>query len=140
MKFRAGVFVVIGALILFFSARNASLLGTMVLGIVAGVLLGYFGLQHTKFESTSDGRFYTPHTYIGLFVTGLFVVRVVIRYLNVYANPYVAGPPQAPMAAYQNNPLTLGALGLVIGYYVYFNIGVLLRSRASATPSLSPSP
>jgi hypothetical protein len=128
---RAGLFVVVGGLILFYSTRDLSLLAPMVIGIAGGTLLGFVGLRHTKFESTAAGRFYTPHTYIGLFVTALFVVRIVIRYVNVYANPHLTGPPQNPLAAYQNNPLTLGALGVVVGYYVFFNVGVLLRSRAS---------
>ena len=135
LKFRIGLLLLLGALFLFFLARSLLSVGAMGAGIGAGVLLGYFGLKHTKFEISSQGRFYTPHTYIGLFVTGLFILRIVIRYVNVYANPQFTGPPQNPMAAYQN-PLTLGIFGLVIGYYVFFNIGILKKS-SSAAPAIS---
>src|SRR6202043_563969 len=72
MQFRIGVLAVIGALMLFFAARQVELLGAAAGGIVCGAALGYFGLRHTKFDVTPQGRFYTPHTYIGLFVTALF--------------------------------------------------------------------
>jgi hypothetical protein len=55
--------------------------------------------------------------------------------VNVYENPQFTGPPQNAMAAYQN-PLTLGIFGLVIGYYVFFNIGILMKS-SSAAPAAS---
>jgi peptidoglycan/LPS O-acetylase OafA/YrhL len=132
LKFRVGLFLLLGALFLFFFARSVLSVAAMGAGIGAGLLLGYFGLKHTKFDISSQGRFYTPHTYIGLFVTGLFIFRIVIRYVNVYANPQFTGPPRNPMAAYQN-PLTLGIFGLVIGYYVFFNIGILKKS-SSAVP------
>ena len=124
---------------LFFARGNVSLLLAMGAGIGAGVLLGHLGLRHTKFENTPQGRFYTPHTYIGLFVTGLFIFRIVIRFANLYANPDLTGAPQNPAAAYQN-PWTLGIFGVVIGYYVFFNIGVLKKSdRTAPTDEATPA-
>ena len=35
-------------------------------GLMVGSLLGVYGLRHTRFESTPQGLFYTPHTYLGI--------------------------------------------------------------------------
>ncbi len=130
LQVRIGVFAVPGALVLFGSVADMALLGALIGGIACGATLAYFGLQHAKFEVTAQGRFYTPHTYIGLFVTALFVSRVAFRFLTVYLNPYTASQSnQSPFDAYPKSPLTLAIFGVLIGYYVLFNIGVLRKSR-----------
>lgn len=132
LAIRAFLFLLIGVMLgLTISALHPDLLAALGGGMVAGLILGYFGLRHTVFETTEQGRFYTPHTYIGLFVTALFFARVGFRYLAVLTHPQVAGPPAAanPLIAYQRNPLTLALFGLLIGYYVFYNLGVLKRSR-----------
>jgi hypothetical protein len=134
LMFRAGLFTVLAALILIFSPHSPELMGTVLGGILAGLLLGYVGLRHTRFETTDKGRVYIPHTYIGLFVTSLLIIRLAIRYVPIYMNsqPYPASDD--PWAAYQRNPLTLAVFGLVVGYYVFYNIGIL---RRSADPALA---
>lgn len=111
-------------------ARDVDLLGILAAGIACGAVLGYFGLKHTKFEVTSEGRFYTPHTYIGLAVTALFIGRLLYRYLGMY-NGLV--PPentgQDLAAIYQHNPFTLVVIGALVGYYVLYYVGVLQRTR-----------
>ena len=90
MWLRIGIFSVIGVLVLFTSMRNAQLAEAMVAGVAAGVLLAWFGLRHTKFETTAQGSFYTPHTYIGLFVSALFLGRIAYRFLMVYPAMHAA--------------------------------------------------
>ena len=68
---RIGIFSLIGALVLFAALRDLNLLGAMLAGLAGGVALAWFGLRHTQFEVTPEGRFYTPHTYIGAFVSAL---------------------------------------------------------------------
>lgn len=129
---RVGVLLLVGVLIAFSLGQDPRLLGALAAGLASGVVLGMVGLRHTKFESTAEGRYYTPHTYIGLLVTSLFIVRIAVRYLSVYASPAAAGAlyaPTNPAASYARSPLTLVFLGLVVGYYVFFNLGVLSRSR-----------
>ena len=65
-------------------AHDSTVREGLAAGICCGAALGYVGLRHTKFETTSEGRFYTPHTYIGLAVTALFVGRLLYRYLSLY--------------------------------------------------------
>jgi hypothetical protein len=144
MWFRVGVLTFVGALVLLGTAHNMSALEGMLGGIVCGCALGYLGLKHTQFEITSEGSFYIPHTYIGLVVTALFLGRLVYRLFAVYATGQAgmsagmpAGtPPGDPMAAvlassYQN-PLTVAVFGVLIGYYLLFNLGVLQKTRTLA--------
>jgi hypothetical protein len=136
LQARVAIFSVIGALVLLASVVNIALLGALIAGAACGGALGYFGLRHTRFEVTALGRFYTPHTYIGLFVTALFVSRMAFRFLTVNLNTYAAGQgSRNPFELYQRSPLTLAIFGVLIGYYVVFNIGVLRKSRDLVLPA-----
>jgi hypothetical protein len=136
MQFRIAILALIGVLVLVTCARNMELLGALACGAVCGVALGYLGLRHTKFESTPQGSYYTPHTYIGLFVTALFLGRVLFRFLTMHSYPNALAPAsQNPFDGYQKSPLTIAIFGVLIGYYTFFNIGVLRKSRELAIPA-----
>ncbi len=134
--FRIGMLTVVGALIFATSvARSAQTLGALTAGIACGAALAYIGLRHTQFEVTSEGRFYTPHTYIGLAVTALFVGRLLYRFLYLsYGAHAMADPNQSLALAYQRSPLTLGIFAALVGYYLLFYGGVLVKTRAPAPP------
>ncbi len=136
---RAVILAVLGALLLVFSARSPATALAMVSGLAAGLVLGHYGLRHTLFESTATGRYYTPHTYIGLVVTALFFGRLAFRFLRALPDAHAAMQgDQNPLAAYQRSPLTLAVFGVLVGYYVYYNLGVVRRSRD--TPRADPPP
>lgn len=131
---RMGIFAVLGTLVAFGIARNIPSLGALLAGGAAGALLGYLGLQHTRFEVTSEGRFYTPHAYFGLAVTALFVGRILYRLLMMDRGMLAAPPPGGnPLAIYEHSPLTLAMFGAVVGYYLWYYAGVLQRTRQDAT-------
>ncbi len=133
MQFRIVMLAIVGALIAFSASRDMSLLGALLAGVVAGAALGWFGLQHTKFETTPQGSFYTPHTYIGIFVS-LLLGRIAYRFLTLYPSMHTATQAdQDPFSAYQKSPLTLAIFGVVVGYYIFYYVGVLRTSK-----SLSP--
>jgi hypothetical protein len=121
------------------AAHNLEVLGGLAAGIACGAVLGYVGLRHTKFEITSGGRYYTPHTYMGLAVTALFVGRLIYRFLSVYDGTMPAGAAARGFGAYQANPFTLAVFGLLVGYYVLYYLGVLQRTRVGPAP-VSPLP
>lgn len=99
-------------------------------GLIAGALLGAFGLRRTRFESTPDGWFYTPNAHLGILVSLLLVVRVVYRIVIVGAiDP---GAAQGPYE-FARTPATLAVFGLLAGYYVTYAIG-LLRWRFRGQP------
>jgi cytochrome b561 len=82
----------------------------------------------------SDGRFYTPHTYIGVAVSALFVGRLLYRFLTVYDG---ALPSNGFPGSYQGNPFTLAVFGVVVGYYVFYYLGVLQRTRLASAVAVS---
>ena len=136
LRVRIGVLAVVGALILAASAGNMNLLAALLGGIVCGAVLATVGLQHTRFGATTEGRFYTPHTYIGLFVSALFIGRILFRYLTLYGHRQVmaqAGPN--PFDQFHRSPLTLAIFGVLVGYYILFNLGVLRKSQEIALPA-----
>ena len=130
MWFRAGILTLAAALIGMQIARDVDLLGILLASIACGAVLGYIGLRHTKFEVTQEGRFYTPHTYIGLAVTALFLGRVLYRFLAMYngLNP-TATRGQDLAAIYRHSPFTLVVIGIVVGYYVLYYLGILQRTK-----------
>jgi hypothetical protein len=140
MWFRIGALTLAGGLILATSAaRNAQAIEAVVAGIACGAALGYLGLRHTQFEVTPEGRFYTPHTYIGLAVTALFLGRLIYRLLLSNDLGAMTGADQNLTVPHQQSPLTLGIVAALIGYYVLFYAGVLLKSRDPAPPQ-GPDP
>ena len=137
---RIGLLTLVGGLIAVTSVmRGAGMLEALIGGLACGAALAYVGLRHTRFEVTPEGRFYTPHTYIGLAVTLLFLGRLLYRflYLSNGANE-VLGPGSNAAAAYQKSPLTVGIFAVLVGYYVLFYAGVLLRTRAAEVPAPGP--
>lgn len=128
---RIGIFTVVVVLIGIEVAPDRDVLGALLAGIACGAVLGYVGLRYTKFEVTPQGRFYTPHAYIGIAVTALFVGRLLYDYLGM-ANgmlPDAAGG-QDLASLYRHNPLTLVILGTLVGYYVVYYLGILQRTRS----------
>ena len=121
-------------------ARSAQMLEALSGGLLCGAALAWLGLRHTRFEVTAEGRFYTPHTYIGLAVMLLFLGRLAYRflYLSMGTGGTFGADPNAAVA-YQRSPLTLGVFGLLVGYYVLYYAGVLFRTRPSALPPPSPA-
>jgi hypothetical protein len=140
LGFRIGILAIAATLVLLASAHNINSAGALLGGAACGAALGYLGLLHTRFEATAQGRFYTPHTYIGLIVTALFLGRVVFRFLTLYSNPQQAAQMnQNPLSVYQGSPLTLAIFGVLIGYYLVFYIGVLRKTRDLAPLPAGPS-
>lgn len=130
MQFRIVLLSMIGALFAFGALRDVTLFGALLGGAAAGVALGWFGLRHTRFEKTEQGSFYTPHTWIGVAVSLLLIARVAYRFLIVLpAMQTAAQADPNPFAALQGSPLTLAIFGVLIGYYVYYYVGVLRTSK-----------
>lgn len=136
LTIRATVLGLLGVLLVSAIWRDYHLVEALALGLVAGAVLALIGLRHTRFETTGQGRFYTPHTYIGVLVLALFVGRLIYRLaVSSAAAPALQGAARGapnPLAIYEHNPLTLTIIGLPIGYYVLYNLGVLRKSRALA--------
>ena len=126
---RVAILIVVGVLAAAAALRGPGTLSALVGGLACGAGLAYIGLRHTQFEVTEEGRFYTPHTYIGIFVTAVFLGRLLYRLQILYPGLQAAPPAQNWADAYQRSPLTLAIFGMLVSYYVLFYLGVLHQSR-----------
>ena len=117
------------------SLHSPELGGALLAGLLGGAALGFLGLRHTKFETTEQGSFYIPHTYIGVSVSALLLARLAYRFVAVYPAVHAAAQANAdPFASYQKSPLTLAIFGVVVGYYVFYYVGILMKSRNPTVP------
>lgn len=97
-------------------------------GVAVGAGLAVWGLKLTRFERTDEGYFFTPNARIGLALTALLVMRIVYRVATVG----ISGMKDPAAAqAFTRSPLTQAMVGLVMGYYAAYAIG-LLRWRFAA--------
>ncbi len=143
MQVRMVFLSIVGVGVLIYSGRNFELAGALIAGAVGGAAVGYFGLRHTKFETTREGQFYTPHTYIGLFISALFLGRLAYRFITLYPTMAAAHRGNEDPMAFQKSPLTLAIFGVVIGYYVAYYAGVIKVGRklmVATEPDKSANP
>lgn len=117
-----GIYTMLLAL-LFLAGLTAPILLFWLVGSVGlGALLGWFGLSKTVFEPTKEGLFYTPNAHLGIALSMLFVARLGYRFFQIYAANDSA-PPQGNDFAHSS--LTLAVFGLLAGYYVTYDLGLL---------------
>jgi hypothetical protein len=136
---RIGILGFFGVLVTIGSLASDRTLAAALAGCACGAALGYAALRHTRFEVTPEGRYYTPHTYIGIAVTALFIARVLYRLLWLYQTGLPIGASQTnPLMTDERTPLTVALLGALLGYYLCYYVGVLRRTRAKTSPSANP--
>jgi hypothetical protein len=117
-----------------YSHHRPALLAAMAGGIVGGIVLGFYGNKHTKFEVTPEGMFYTPNAHIGIALSVLFIGRVIYRMFVLYSmDPSTV---QAP-GDLTGSPLTLGIFGLLAGYYVTYAVGLVRWRRATGQQTIA---
>jgi hypothetical protein len=114
-------------------------LGILAAGAAAGGALGRYGLRKTTFEPAAEGFFYTPNAHLGIAISLLFVGRLLYRFVEIYA---LGVSPQGSQD-FVRSPLTLAVFGLLAGYYVAYEAGLVAwrwrvaRARKAATPGVT---
>jgi hypothetical protein len=136
---RMALFAVICVVLAFIQPLHPAGVAAIASGLIVGAIVGWFALRHTGFEATPLGYFYTPHLYIGIAVTALFIGRLLYRLVLLYgaANTAGAGLQPAPVSS----PLTLGILFLTASYYIVYCTGLLRwlrKAQQTAGAKLSP--
>jgi hypothetical protein len=101
-------------------------------GTLIGIVLGIYGIRHTKLERTSSGIFYTPHSYIGGALALLFALNLVLRFVHFY---FYAESNEEPIDLV-NDSLTMLIFGTLAGNNVAYAAG-LLRWRFRKTNDAS---
>ncbi|WP_423821165.1 hypothetical protein V5738_12595 [Salinisphaera sp. SPP-AMP-43] len=94
----------------------------LLAGLVSGIALGLIGLRLTAFESDHEGHHYRPNAYLGGAIAVLFVLRLGYRLYE--ARDFQLGTATSGQAAHLD-PLTLGILGLLSGFFVTQAAGIL---------------
>ena len=105
------------------SFHNTNLLLGLGGGLLLGGLLGLVGLRLTRFETTDAGHFYTPNTHIGIALSVLFIGRMAYRFI------VLGGANAQDHAPMFQSPLTLVIFGLTVGYYLVYQIGILIHNH-----------
>lgn len=136
MKFRILFLLVLGAFLVLRSMTHVDMIAAMLAGLVGGVALALLGLKLTRFETTAQGRFYTPHGGIGLALSALLIGRLVYRLVEIWPALHAAhGAGADPFSSFERSALTLAMFALLVGYYVAYYAGVLMRSAGLAQSS-----
>ncbi|MEG2942039.1 MAG: DUF1453 domain-containing protein [Thermomonas sp.] len=132
----AGVCIAALALLLIgvAGALGGSMAGLGVLaGLAGGGLLGSYGLRLTRFETTPEGRFYTPNPWLGVGLSALMLGRLAYRFVVVRdVSQAVTLTDSTALGILHRSPLTLAIAGLLVGYFLRYSLGLW---RATRTPA-----
>jgi hypothetical protein len=121
------LFFLAGAAVTTVWVRNA-FIGAAA-GVALGTVLGSLGLALTRWEQTPATLHYTPNRWLVLFVTFVLSARVLYGLWRTWTVAE-AGVYGTAMVTAFGIPESLGAGGLVIGYYTAYAWG--MRRRVSA--------
>lgn len=142
---RSGFLTIAFFALLRWPAFNAEIAMAMIAGAAAGSLLALqLGIRHTRFEQQPDGLYYTPNVILGTAISLIFIARMIYRLIVIYPLMQAAevqGPAfSSQMFAGSRTALTMGLLGLVIGYFVAYCVGLLQRGKAQAASTVAATP
>jgi hypothetical protein len=138
------VLTLVSGLVLKFASNNTNALLAFGGGALLGAGLGIVGLRLTKFETTSEGHFFIPNTKIGIALSALFIGRILYKnlplLLNGNNNTTNSGVDAQGHPLIFQSPLTLLILGLTIGYYFIYRVGILIHMRDKIIGGGTPKP
>ncbi|HET7535624.1 MAG TPA: hypothetical protein VFJ90_04170 [Candidatus Didemnitutus sp.] len=119
------VFVTASVVVAILSLSHHLALEMFGCGLVGGALLSLVGLWLTRFEFTSDGTYFTPNSHLGVALTLLLGVQFIYRKVVMHVDPNSSAPPPS---IFDNQPVFV-MLGVTAGYFIAYNVGVLIRGR-----------
>ncbi|HKE49282.1 MAG TPA: DUF1453 domain-containing protein [Rhodanobacteraceae bacterium] len=111
-----------------------------LVGVAAGAALAWYAIRLTRFDVMPGGLFYTPNGYIGAVLTAVLLGRLVYRFQVLYPSLEAAKAQTGdPFASFQGSPLTVALFGIVLGYYIAYGIGLLIRGAALRSQAPQPA-
>lgn len=144
MALRIGLFAVLGVALAVSGLHNPRLLEGLLGGVTIGAALGALGLKLTRFKRDPlRGDCYVPSPWVGGVLTALLVGRLAWRFAQLAPQSQVGGATPATVAhgpALGDSPLTLLLIGLLIGYYMVYFIGLLVHHRRHLARRAVPPP
>jgi hypothetical protein len=98
-----------------------------LIGMGFGAILGLLGLTMTRWESQSEGLFYTPSRWLALIVTLAIAARFVYGWWHATHSGSSAPGDQHWLITASGTQLSLAVAAGLIAYYLVYSIGVRLR-------------
>lgn len=117
-----GIYTLLGGLLLWAIGGQATALTAMAGGVAAGGLLSRWAWRQTALEPTPQGLFYTPHTWLGIALSLLFLARIAYRVVEIV---WLLPASESGLHAFVISPLTLAVFGLMAGHNVGYAIALL---------------
>lgn len=123
----------LGGAVAVFLRESPPLLVAAVGGLGLGLAAAGCGLSLTRIERQGGRLCYRSNIFVELAVYAVVILRLAYRLaLTLQAPAASAGAPPTTATGlldqYAHDPWTTGALFLVIGYYSFFNGGILLQA------------
>jgi hypothetical protein len=97
--------------------------------MLVGAILGLLGLALTRWESQSEGLFYTPSRWLALIIVFAITTRVVYGWWRATHFSSSAPGDQHWVIVASGMQLSLAIGAGLIGYYLVYSIGVRVRLR-----------
>lgn len=126
--------VLLGGAVAVVLRENLPLLVAAVGGLGLGLAAAGCGLSLARFERQAGRLCYRPNIFVELAVYAVVILRVAYRLALTLQAPAADAATPAPatvsglLGQYARDPWTTGALFLAIGYYTFFNGGILLQA------------
>jgi hypothetical protein len=98
-----------------------------LIGMGFGAILGLLGLAMTRWESHSEGFFYTPSRWLALLVTLAIAARFVYGWWHATHSDSSAPGNEHWLMTTSGTQLSLAVAAGLIGYYLVYAIGVRFR-------------
>jgi hypothetical protein len=107
-----------------------------LIGFIAGVLLGTFGLKVTRWEPTARALHYTPNRWLVLLITIAVTTRLLFGLWRIWHAWRTTGHDGSWLAS-AGIPGSMAVSALVLGYYLSYFVGVRWRiGNARSSPAL----
>lgn len=123
---------VLAVISLFREAPVGEAAGAAAAGFVVGAVIAFAALRFTQMGRDERGIWYVPNLYLGVGLIALLVARYGYEYVVIFPQvrrEAAAGAHGATPHVVTVGPMLHGVLFLVLGYYLFYYGGVLLRAR-----------
>ncbi|MFX3617689.1 MAG: hypothetical protein ACE3JK_09175 [Sporolactobacillus sp.] len=133
MAVRIALCTIISLIFIYASLRQPIGLISDGLGILAGVILAFYGARYTELKNEGMTDFYKPNVWIGSLVGLLFVFRFVFRLQFIFQSNLPSNKnPDATFNSLSSNSWSAGLLLILFAYYVFYYSLLLSKHQRSA--------
>ncbi|RED55476.1 DUF1453 family protein [Cohnella lupini] len=130
MKFRIGIFAVIGVLLIATGFSHPIRYIADAAGIAIGAVLAYLAIRYSEFERSGDGNlYYNTHTGIQAAVVILFVGRLAYRLIFMYDGSTPTGSGQEFTQQFSSDPWTAAIFFILVAYYLGYYVFLLRQEK-----------